>query len=41
MTMQDDDRMVKPAGVRVPDLTSAITLMIQIKLDLQLQHCID
>jgi hypothetical protein len=39
--MQDDERIVKPAGVRVPGLTTAITVMIQIKLDLQLQHCID
>jgi hypothetical protein len=41
MTMQNDERMVKAASVRVPGLTTAITLMIQIKLDLQLQHCTD
>ena len=41
MTMQDDERIVKPAGVRVPRLTTAITRMIQIKPDLQLQHCLD
>jgi hypothetical protein len=29
MTMQDDDRMAKPARVRVPDLTTAVTLMIK------------